>query len=174
MGEGPIVRMMVQRFRQNVQESLGNTVQNPTNGLSFAQTMVLASLVEKETRQSDEKAHLAGVLVNRLRDGLKLQCSSSLRYAEAIQSEDKGQAHRNKREDAVRDSAFNTFRHRGLPPHPICSPGIDSIRAAMNPMATRDRYYVARPDGYHIFSETQADYRHAIARVRQMERDLAL
>ncbi|MCA1597037.1 MAG: endolytic transglycosylase MltG, partial [Chloroflexi bacterium] len=69
------------------------------------------------------------------------------------------------------ESPYNTYLHRGLPPGPICCPGLASILGALRPLATRDLYYVARPDGYHIFSQTLAEHDRAIQKVKQMRAD---
>ena len=64
------------------------------------------------------------------------------------------------------DSPYNTYRHPGLPPGPICSPGLDSIKAALRPARADYLYYVARADGHHIFSTTLAEHNVAVKRAR--------
>lgn len=165
MPELAIVRTMVERFRKVVLTDQKAQIQGSTNGLSFSRTMILASLVEKEARHDDERSHIAGVLLNRLRNGSRLDCDATIEYI--LPHRKAHLAH----EDLEIESPYNTYLHRGLPPGPICCPGLASILAALRPAATRDLYYVAQPDGYHIFSQTLAEHDHAIQKVKQMRAD---
>jgi len=168
MNEAAIVKLMVERFKQVKVERLLPTIKKKTNGLSFADTMILASLVEKEAAKNEERAHIAGVLLNRLRGGIKLQCDASIEY---ILPQHK--AHLTHQDLAI-NSPYNTYEHRGLPPAPICCPGLDSIEAALRPQATHDMYYVATPDGYHLFSKTLAEHDQDIVRAEQIKADQGL
>lgn len=122
--------------------------------------ITMASLVEREAQQPEERALIAGVLYNRLRRGMRLEVDATVLYALG----------RHKSlvtyKDLDVESPYNTYRHAGLPPGPIASPGFASIMAALAPAATDYLYYVARPDGLHVFSRTYQEHLAAIRRYR--------
>lgn len=162
MAEPAIVRMMVERFQQAVLVDMKEEIHNSTSGLGVPEDIILASLVEKEARHDEERAHIAGVLLNRLRNGRRLECDATIEYV--LPQHKSHLTH----QDMLINSPYNTYKHRGLPPTAICSPGKASILGALNPVTTHDLYYVARPDGYHIFSQSLAEHDRAIAKIRQM------
>jgi UPF0755 protein len=131
-------------------------------GLTLHQGLILASIVERETARPDERAVVASVYQNRLKADMPLQADPTVQYAAA--SED---AVRSAREgfwlplalaDLDLNSPFNTYRHAGLPPAPICNPGLDSIEAVAEPAETDFLYFVARGDGSHAFARTQEEH----------------
>jgi UPF0755 protein len=156
-----VLAQMLRRFNEVVWKGMFRG--NPTyDGRSLSDIITLASLVEGEAKKDDERAIVAGVLMNRLRRGIKLECDATVQYALGD-----GRKPRLTHEDLLVDSDYNTYLHLGLPPGPICNPGEASIRAAMDPADVPYLYYVARPDGSHVFSRTFADHQAAIARVRR-------
>jgi UPF0755 protein len=156
-----LVAQMLRRFREVVWKGLFKEKQT-CHGRSLQQIVTLASLVEAEARQDKERAVIAGVLTNRLAQGRRLECDATVQYALGV---DRKQ--RLLYKDLEIDSEYNTYRHAGLPPGPICSPGEASLKAAMEPASVSYLYYVAKPDGSHVFSNTFAEHKAAIARVRQ-------
>lgn len=122
---------------------------------SFYQMVILASIVEKEAVFSDEKPLIAGVFLNRLRIGKRLQADPTVAYAL-------------RKEGIVRrrifyidleiDSPFNTYRNTGLPPTPICSPSVISMQAVLEPEESDYLYFFADRRGRHIFSKTYRDH----------------
>ena len=128
--------------------------------LSLHEIITLASLVEREARVAQERPRIAGVLMNRLNRDMPLQCDATVQYALG--------AHRERLlyEDLKVDSPYTTYLHKGLPPGPICAPGLESLLAALSPAQTEFLYYVARPDGKHVFSKTYEEHQAAIRRVR--------
>lgn len=116
-----------------------------------AEALVLASLVEKETGAADERPMIAGVFVNRLRIGMRLQTDPSVIYGLGARYD--GNL---RKADLRRDGPYNTYRRGGLPPTPIALPGRASLLAATRPAATDALYFVAtgRGDGRHVFSAT--------------------
>jgi UPF0755 protein len=159
--EEDIITQMLRRFDQVVWRDLFD--QQPTyKGRSLRDILILASLVEWEAQADGERAMIAGVLVNRLQRGQKLECDATVQYALG-----EGRKSRLMFGDLTVESDYNTYLHQGLPPGPICSPGVASIRAAMDPADTPYLYYVAQPDGTHVFSTTYAQHQAAIARVRR-------
>lgn len=161
MTERQMLQAMVRTFQRQVLHGLRNEIESRTNGLSLDETIVLASLVEREARVPEERARIAGVLLNRLRRNMKLECDATVQYALGKTKP------RLRYKDLAIDSPYNTYRHRGLPPGPICNPGLASIRAALRPEAHGYLFYVADGQtGRHIFSRTFDEHRAAIRRVR--------
>lgn len=159
--EQEMLVQMLRRFEQVVWEGLFE--ESPEyEGRSLKDIIILASLVEAEAKRDDERPLIAGVFVNRLRQGRRLECDATVQYALGEERKE-----RLNHEDLLIESEYNTYRHEDLPPGPICSPGEASIEAAMNPAEVPYLYYVARADGSHIFSNTFAQHTAAIARVRR-------
>ncbi len=115
----------------------------------LSRTVTLASLVEKEVHFDDERAMAAGVFENRLARNMPLQTDPTVIYAAIVNDRWRGVIHRS---DLDLDSAYNTYRHTGLPPGPICSPGAAALRAAMHPAQTDNLYFVADNTGHTRFS----------------------
>lgn len=131
------------------------------------QALILASMIEKETGVADERARISGVFVNRLRRDMPLQSDPTVIYA--LGDRYHGQLYA--RELAVK-SPYNTYLHTGLPPTPICLPGLASLRAAVRPDKTRDLYFVATGKGGHHFSRTLAEHDIQLRRyIRQLRKD---
>ena len=116
----------------------------------------LASLIEKEAKLPSERNLISAVFHNRLKRGIALYCDPTVRYAV---KKFKG---RITYSDLKTDSPFNTYKYRGLPPTPICSPGKESIIAALNPAKSSYLYFVARDDGSHYFSKTLKEHNRAV------------
>jgi len=130
------------------------------DGRSLHQVLTLASLVEAEAKLPRERPLIAGVLASRLRAGRRLECDATVQYA-------LGEARRRLTYDDLEvDSPYNTYRHAGLPPGPICNPGLASIRAALHPTPVPYLYYVARPDGSHVFTRSYQEHLAAIRAIR--------
>ena len=122
--------------------------------------VTLASLVEKEAGDAGERRRIAGVFANRLRKRMPLQADPTTIYG---LGRDFGG---NLTRDHLRDKAnpYNTYMHGGLPPGPICSPGLESLRAAMDPEQHKYLYFVAKGDGTHQFSATLTEHNQAVRR----------
>lgn len=123
--------------------------------LSPVEVSVLASIVEKETQQNDEKARVAGVYINRLKRGWRLQADPTLIFAIGDFT-----IKRVLNEYLKFDSPYNTYLHTGLPPGPICIPSISSIDAVLNAESHSYLYFCAKPDysGYHNFATTNTQH----------------
>jgi len=119
--------------------------------------LIMASLVEKETGQVDERRRVAGVFVNRERLGMPLQTDPSVIYGLGERFE--GRLHH---KDLATDTPYNTYIRSGLPPTPIALPGEAAIEAALHPETTGDLYFVARGDGTSEFSATLAAHQRAV------------
>ena len=121
-------------------------------------TVILASLVEKETGDETERARIAGVFANRLKKHMLIQCDPTIIYG--LGRDFDGNL---KRSDLLnRENPYNTYVHPGLPPGPICSPGLDSLMAAAHPEQHGYLYFVAKGDGSHQFSRTLAEHNRAV------------
>lgn len=129
------------------------------------EVLTLASIVEAEARVPGERPTIAAVYHNRLRRGMRLEADPTVAYAMG------GFRGRMLYAHLEIDSPYNTYRHRGLPPGPICSPGEAAIRAALYPDPDVDAlYFVARGDGSHIFSKTLREHQQAVREVRAAQR----
>ncbi len=160
-----MVKRMVQNFRA-VWEALSEPAQTTyPGGLTFAQVVTLASLVERETPNPEERPLVAGVFYNRLDRGYPLQCDPTVQYALKME----GRTVRDVRPEDLRvDSPYNTYRHRGLPPGPIANPGEASLRAALAPTQTDYLYFVANDQGGHFFARTLAEHDRNVQRLRHL------
>jgi UPF0755 protein len=128
--------------------------------------LILASIVERETARPEERAHVAAVYLNRLRQGMKLQADPTVAY---MASGGSGALdHRLTRAELGRDDPFNTYRSAGLPPAPICSPGLDSLRAVLRPSTSDDLFFVADGTGGHVFSRSYEAHDVAVAKWRAL------
>jgi UPF0755 protein len=123
------------------------------------EALILASIVEKETGQGSDRAQIAGVFINRLKRGMRLQTDPAVIYGLG----EKFDGNLRKR-DLETDTPFNTYIRKGLPPHPIAMPGLASIAAVMRPASTDALYFVSRGDGTSEFSRTLVEHNRAVAR----------
>ena len=125
--------------------------------------VTLASIVQAEARVVDEMPSIASVYHNRVKKGWPLEADPTVLYALG--------GHRDRllfaAIDSVADNPYNTYRQPGLPPGPIGAPGADALDAALEPADEPYMFFVASPDGRHVFSRTLAEHNRAIARVRR-------
>ena len=136
---------------------------------TIEEAIILASIVEKETGRADERAHVAGVFVNRLRKKMRLQSDPTIIYGLVG---GKGTLGRGiTKEELQRKTPYNTYVIDGLPPGPIANPGRAAIEAVLNPAKTKDLYFVADGTGGHAFAETLVAHNRNVARWRQIERE---
>jgi len=124
-------------------------------GLSVRRLVTLASIVEKETGNKEERPLVAAVYSNRLQIGMGLQCDPTVIYALERAGRYDGNL---RREDLHFDSPYNTYRYAGLPPGPIASPGRASLQAAASPANVSYLYFVSRNDGSHVFATTLEEH----------------
>jgi len=154
-----LIGMMVDRFRATYTDDL--RAQAEAQGLTTRQVVTLASLVEKETGQAQERPVVAAVYRNRLKIRMGLQADPTIVYA----LEKAGRYDGNiRREDLAFDSPYNTYRYPGLPPGPIASPGKASLEAALAPADVKYLYFVSRNDGSHVFATTLAEHNRNVRR----------
>jgi UPF0755 protein len=131
------------------------------------EAIILASIVEKETRLPQERPHVASVFINRLKKGMKLQTDPTIIY-DLTRGYPLGRGIRQSELEAA--TPYNTYVIAGLPPGPICNPGKDSIAAVLNPEPTQDLYFVATGQGGHAFSATVEGQARNVASYRMFQR----
>ncbi len=153
------IGMMTQQFEHVWQPAW--TARLDTLHLSRNDLVTLASIVEKEARLSQERPVIAAVYLNRLRDGMLLQADPTVQYALGRH------VTRVMFKDLEIDSPYNTYKHAGLPPGPIASPGRASLEAALYPANVPFKYFVAFPDGHHEFRTNLAGHEKAVAEARR-------
>lgn len=163
-----LVRLMAESFKAEWQP--GWNARLDSLKMSQLQVVTLASIVEGEARADDERETIAGVYRNRLRIGMALQADPTVQYAISLK-----RGRRKSRlfqKDYQIKSPYNTYLNPGLPPGPVNSPSRRSLEAALYPADVRYLYFVAGPDGRHVFSRTYNDHLRAVSRIRQMEKSV--
>ncbi|BDI32979.1 aminodeoxychorismate lyase [Capsulimonas corticalis] len=156
-GARDIIAMMLKEFSEKV--IAPRRAEFPSDKV-LQDTVTMASLVEREAEVDSDRPLVAAALSNRLKIGMRLQCDATVQYALP------GHKTRLFYKDLRVESPYNTYLHAGLPPTPIANPGVSSIEAALHPAQADYLYYVARPDGRHIFTATLADHNRAVAQMR--------
>jgi UPF0755 protein len=160
-----IVATMVRRFRSVWGSLQVSRFPQLPGTMTPEDAVTMASLVERETPNADERPLVAGVFYNRLQRGYPLQCDPTLQYALLLKGREIGDV---KPEDLHVDSPYNTYEHRGLPPGPIANPGEASLKAALAPQPTDYLYFVANNSGGHFFSKTLQEHNRNVARLRHL------
>ncbi len=140
-GAHAVIRQQLKTFEKRVWDGLNH----PKN---LGRAIIIASIVEREAKLDSERPMVAGVIENRLAKGMPLEMDATVLYAQQNWHEPTGSDIRNT------ISPYNTYKNKGLPPGPICSPGLKSIKAALNPSRHNYLYYVALPNGKSLFSST--------------------
>jgi UPF0755 protein len=167
---GDTRQSLLDRMRADQQALLDRLWASRQPGLPLAspeEAVILASIVEKETGQTDERRRVAGVFINRLRLGMRLQSDPTVIYA-VSRGEPLGRGIR--ASELANRSPWNTYAHAGLPPTPIANPGRASLEAVLNPLETREIFFVADGTGGHAFAETLEAHNANVVRWRQIER----
>jgi UPF0755 protein len=153
LGAERALKMMNDEFERQIVAAYKAAPEKPA--LSLEDSLILASIVEREAVLPQERPMIAAVYLNRLKKGMRLQADPTTQYA--LGHWKKGLT----RSDLQNPSPFNTFMHRGLPPAPICSPGLGSFQAVLRPAVTKALYFVADTTGGHVFSETNEEHSNA-------------
>ena len=165
-GPAVVVTAMLGRFRRVLELRLPPELARSPERLRA--TITLASLVEKETPDPAERPVIAGVFARRLERNILLECDPTVIYANRLVrrsiSRSSGPITRS---ELAADSPYNTYLHAGLPPGPICSPGLVSIRAALNPTPGQSLYFVSNNRGGHVFANTLQEHQRNVTRYRR-------
>lgn len=162
MSPGSIISMMTKEFDRQVRPLFeGNA---PLN-LSEREVLILASIVEREAVSSAERPLIAAVYLNRVKSGMNMEADPTVQYALGFWKKELSHA------DTRTESPYNTYLHSGLPPGPICSPGLESIRAVLNPAPIDALFFVSDKKGGHIFNTNYDEHKKSINRVKRLSRD---
>lgn len=166
--KGTTDKQFLQRAYQRLQAVLDEEWQNRAENLPYKtpyDALIMASIIEKETGQANERATIAGVFVRRLEKNMKLQTDPTVIYAMGEQFD--GNI---RKKDLNIDSPYNTYRYRGLPPSPIALVGREAIHAALHPEDGKALYFVAKGNGSHYFSETLQEHNRAVRKYQLKKR----
>lgn len=153
-----IAAAMVHRFRREAQKIglLGRT--------DIHRVVTMASIVEKETADPNERPLVAGVYYNRLNRNMALGADPSVIYAALLAGRYRGTIYAS---DLQYDSPYNTYKYPGLPPGPIANPGVASLQAAMDPKQTDYLYFVSDNNGHHRFARDSEEHARNVAAYRK-------
>jgi UPF0755 protein len=157
MSEEELISTMLENFSSKIDVELLDRARKM--GWSFHEVLTLASIIEKEAGVEEEKPVISSVFYNRLAIGMKLESDPTVAYA--LGNPKRPLTY----EDLGVDSPYNTYLYPGLPPGPICNPGLSSIKAALYPASTNYYYFVATGDGRHLFAETYQEHLNNIAKL---------
>ena len=162
-----IIHRMEREMAKKVAELWENRPQDiPLRSLE--ELVTFASIVEKETGQADERDRVAAVFYNRLRKGMRLQSDPTIIYGIVGGQGSLGRGIT--KSDLETKTAYNTYMINGLPPGPICNPGLSALEASIKPAQTSDLYFVADGSGGHTFSETLKEHNSAVQKWREVEK----
>jgi len=134
--------------------------------------VTMASIVEKETGKDDERAHVASVFMNRLQKGMRIQSDPTIIYG-LFGGDGKPADRPIYQSDLKKETPYNTYIIRGLPPGPIANPGKAALEAVANPWRTEDLYFVADGTGGHVFAKTLDEHNANVRRWRKIEAERA-
>lgn len=155
-----LVQQMLQAFADNVPPTVEQRAAEL--GLTLHEAVTLASIIEREAVLPEERPIMAQVFLSRLAEGMPLEADPTVQFALANDPDSAAAFGYWKQgllaEDYNVPSPYNTYVEEGIPPGPICSPGLDSINAVINPASTNYLYFVAKPDGSHAFAETLQEH----------------
>lgn len=151
-----LIGAMIDNFDQKVTVDLRNAY--TAQGLTLHQGVTLASIVEKEVPNASDRAIVAGIFLHRIRLGMPLESDVTVHYA----ADSTGQPF-----STGLDSPYNTYQHKGLPPGPICSPGLSALKAVAAPQSSDYLYFVAGKDGITHYAKTFAEHQQNVQKYLQ-------
>lgn len=162
-GAPALVELMVRQFFEVAGDDFTDRAR--ARGLEPYQAVILASIVEKEAAREEERPMVAAVLYNRLHQKIRLEVNATLNYVLS----DKRAWLTNAQLGT--QSPYNTYQHRGLPPTPICNPGLAALKAVMEPAEVPYLFYVAKGDGTQLFATTLAEHDRNVALAKQIRHE---
>jgi UPF0755 protein len=163
-------KSILNRMAKNMDQILSGLWQGRADNLPFKtkeEAIILASIVEKETGVSGERVHVASIFINRLNQSMRLQSDPTIIYGLTRKG---SLGYGLKRSEMNKKTAYNTYQINGLPPTAIAHPSEAAIRAVLNPMTTKDLYFVADGTGGHVFSKTLDEHLKNVKKWRKIER----
>lgn len=155
-------REILKRAYITMQGKINKAWAEKSEGLPYQtpyQALIMASIVEKETGKASERPQIAGVFINRLKVGMRLQTDPTVIYGLGERFD--GNL---RKKDLLTDTVYNTYTRDGLPPTPIAMPGLGAIHAALHPALTKALYFVGKGDGSHAFSASLSEHNNAVVR----------
>ena len=156
-----IIKVMTKNFKSKIEPLLSKS-----SILGPYETLIVASMIQKETYNEKEMPVVASVIYNRLKRKMKLQIDPTVIYAKKLII-GKNLSSPPSKKDLQIDSPYNTYKYPGLPPTPICNPGMAAVRAAVYPAKTDYLYFVSKGDGTHIFAKTLREHIRNIQRLHK-------
>ncbi len=153
-----LLRISYNAMQTKLEKAWQNRDQNLPYKNSY-EALIMASIIEKETGKADERPMIAGVFVNRLKLGMRLQTDPTVIYGMGLRFD--GNI---RKKDLSIDTPYNTYTRSGLPPTPIAMPGLAAIEAALHPADTKALYFVGRGDGSHAFSNNLTEHNRAVVK----------
>ena len=160
-----LVNLLLDTFDKKVKQGLTDEIAQSDRPLN--EIITIASLLEREARGYEQMRHVAGIIYNRLDLGMPLQIDATLQYIGGYN--EKTDSYWSPPSPALKklDSPYNTYLYPGLPPTPIANPGLDAIKATLNPLETDDLYYLHAPDGSVYYAQTLNQHNHNINKYLQ-------
>jgi UPF0755 protein len=144
---------VVKTMRENFEKKISPYKEEiERSGKTLQEIITMASLIEKEVKEKEDKEIVSGILWKRLKTGIPLQVDATITYLTGKKTT------KITLEDLQIDSPYNTYKYKGLPPGPICNPGLESILAALYPKESEYWYYLSTPEGKTIFSKTLKEH----------------
>lgn len=154
---GAVVKIMLTNFDRKFDQKLKAAVKK--EGLTESEAITLASIVEREAKYDADRPIVAGVLFNRLRRKMPLQADATIQYALGYQAESETWWKKNLTKDDLKiDSSYNSYLNVGLPPTPICNPGLAAIQAVAQPAKTDHLYYLSDKEGKMHYAKTLEEH----------------
>jgi len=157
-----IVALLTNTFDEKVMRSLEDQIENST--MTTNEIVTLASIVEREARGYEDRRHVAGILLNRLRIGMALQADATMQYARGYDPTTQSWWSPPRPEHKSIQSPYNTYQQPGLPPGPICSPSLSSIQAVLDPNPSDDLFYIHTSSGDVYYAKTYEEHNANIRR----------
>lgn len=157
-----IKKLLLETFSQKITPKMLEEAQKA--GLTPNQLITIASLVEREAKHDVDRPLIAGVILNRLHEGMKLDIDATIQYAIGFTKKDGWWTKELTLEDLKFNSPFNTYLNPGLPPTPICNPGLAAINSVIYPTKSNYLYYVAGKDGVTHYAQTLTEHQQNIAK----------
>ena len=158
--EEDIIRVLVNQFAHNIDE----LKQYSTVKLNAREITTMASIIQGEAMYEDEMPIISSVYYNRLKRGMLLQADPTIQYIIP------GRPRRLYNKDLEVDDPYNTYKYKGLPPGPINNPGLEALKAAMNPAETKYLYFVSNLEGRHTFTHTADEHNQAKLKMKEKRR----
>ncbi len=157
-----LANVLTNTFEKKIEIGLADEIEASDH--DFESALVMASLIEREARGYEEMRHVAGILWHRIAIGMPLQVDATLQYSKGYSATQQSWWVSPTAADKAVDSPFNTYSNPGLPPRPICNPGLDAVRAALNPLETDDLFYLHDGQGVIHYGRTLDEHNANVVR----------